>query len=189
MTGKPIYGETTVAGSYAAHTIVGNKRFFFHFVRCGHVVAHILPAVITANLLIPRLAEAWYAVTVRENNDIPLLSHKARAPAIGPELADGILRPALTIKYRGILLIRIEISRVEYPCEHLFAVSSGHHALFAAHIAQTAHNGIVFVGELIQLATLQCVQFGRFEERLYGTNEAIVRFVVGETDHIEHAFA
>ena len=116
VSGKPIYGETSEAGTYAAQTLFVNERFFRHFIDSREVVPHALAAVIAADCLIPFHAEAGKSATVGSHDDVIVGCHNLEVPTVAPELADGALRTAFAEEQGGVLLVRVELRSPRNSC-------------------------------------------------------------------------
>ena len=57
MSGKPIYGETTITGSNTTQFILVYKRFLCYGINCRKVVFHVLSAIVTTDLFEPFFTE------------------------------------------------------------------------------------------------------------------------------------
>ena len=82
----------------------------------------ILPRVVAADLLVPRLTEAGDAVAIWSDDDIALLSHEAHIPAVGEELTDGALWTTLAEEQRRVLLRLVEVRWEDDPDKHVAPV-------------------------------------------------------------------
>ena len=91
MSRKPVDGESSEAGTYAAQTFLIHERLFSHFIDCSEVVFHALAAIVATDGFVPFVTESRKAATVRGYNDIIVGSHDLEVPAVTPELADGAL--------------------------------------------------------------------------------------------------
>ena len=101
----------TIAGTDTAETVAIDPRFFLQLIDSSEVVLDVLPRVVTADLLVPRLAKARDTVAVRSDDHIALLCHQTHIPAIGEELADGALWSTLAEEQCGVLLRLVEVGR------------------------------------------------------------------------------
>ena len=63
-------------------------------------------------------------MSVRHDDDITLLGHKACIPAVREVLTNSTLRTTLTVKQGRVLLAFIEVRRINNPCQHITAVGS-----------------------------------------------------------------
>ena len=115
MTGEPINREAAETCSDAAEPILIHKRLFCHLVDRRKVVFHTLATVVATYRLVPFHTEARETAPVRGDDDIIVCGHDLEIPAVGPELADGTLRSAFTVKQGGIFLRRIEMRRIDDP--------------------------------------------------------------------------
>ena len=59
----------------------------------AEVILHVQTGI-SADLLLPFLAEGGRSTAVRHHHDVALLSHHTVAPAVAPALAVGSLRPS-----------------------------------------------------------------------------------------------
>ena len=109
---------------------------------------HALTAVIAADSLIPFYAESRKTATVGSYDDIIVGRHNLEIPTIAPELADRTLRTAFAEEQGRILLVRVEMRRIDNPGQHLLAVSGFHPAsLYFTHF-QLVVDLFVLEGEL-----------------------------------------
>ena len=148
VSGKPIYGETSEAGTYATQAVFVDERFFRHFVNGSEVVLHALAAIITADGFVPLYTEARKTTTVGSYDDIVVCRHNLEIPTVAPELADGTLRTTFTEEEGGVLLVRVELWRINHPGQHLLAVGGLHPAGFHLTHLQLVVNLLVFCGQL-----------------------------------------
>ena len=115
MTCQPIYGESTEAGAYTPQAILIYIRFLGYLVNSGEIVFHALSAIIATDSLIPFQAKSGKPPTVRCHDNIIISRHDLEIPAVRPELANRALRATLTEQQGRILLIRIELRRIDNP--------------------------------------------------------------------------
>ena len=115
MTCQPIYGESTEAGAYTTQAILIYIRFLGYLVNSSEIVFHALSAIIAADSLIPFQAKSGKTPTVRCHDNIVISRHDLEIPAVRPELAHRALRATLTEQQGRILLIRIELRRIDNP--------------------------------------------------------------------------
>ena len=78
----------TITCTYGTDVVTIDVRLLLHIVDCGEIVAHVLAAIVTADLSIPLGAEARQAAAVGQNHDVAVAGHDAHVPAVTPELAD-----------------------------------------------------------------------------------------------------
>ena len=81
--------------------------------------------------------EARKTTTVGSYDDIVVCRHNLEIPTVAPELADGTLRTAFTEEEGGVLLVRVELWRINHPGQHLLAVGGLHPAGF--HLTHLQH--------------------------------------------------
>ena len=122
MPGQPIDAEPAERGSYATQVVFVHVRLGAELVNRCQIVLHALSAVVTADLLIPRLAEARQTAAVWSDDDIIAGTHHHEVPPEGPGLAHRTLRTALAIEDGRVFLVRIEMRRVDDPGQHILAV-------------------------------------------------------------------
>ena len=148
VAGQEVDRIAAVAGAHAAHPGLVGPRFARHVVDRTEVIANVLAAVITRDLVEPLLPERRQPAPVRRHDDIALRSHQLEIPAETPALAHHTLRTALAVKQHRIGFGRIEIGGQDYPRQHLFAVGGLDPAL-----AHFAHPDIV-VNLLVRIGQL-----------------------------------
>ena len=148
VSGKPIYGEASEAGAYATQAVFVDERLLCHFVNGGEVVLHALAAVITADGFVPLYTEARKTAAVGGYDDIVVGCHNLEIPTVAPELADGTLRAAFTEEEGGVLLVGVELRRINHPGQHLLAVGGLHPAGFHFAHFQLVVDLLVFCGQL-----------------------------------------
>ena len=106
-----------------------------------------MTTIIGAYFLQPFHTESRQSATVRSNNDIIICCHNLQIPSIAPKLADRTLRSTFTEEKGRILLIRIEIGRINYPRKHIFSI----HCLCPAWLnltqVQLTENMVVFFSD------------------------------------------
>ena len=122
-----VHAESTVGGPAAGD--LADVRFLLHLAGGAQVVLHVEADVVAADLFAPILAESGRPTAVRENDDVALRGHQPVVPAVAPPLAERTLRASKEDLDRRIGLRRVELGRVEDPCEHLLAVDSLHETL------------------------------------------------------------
>ena len=155
MSGQPIYGESSEAGTYTSQAIFVYIRLFCHFIDSSEIIFHTLATVVTTDLLVPFHAKSRQAATIRSNNDIIIGCHNLEVPAIRPELAYRTLRTSFTEQQSRIFLVRIKLRRIDYPCQHLFAICCFHPATFHFTHFQLVVDLLVFLRQLSSRA-IQC---------------------------------
>lgn len=104
---KPIYRVATKAGPYGTHFVFIHIRLTGKVIAHRQQVLHRLAAVIVADLIVPRLAEARQAAAVRRHHDIPVSRHHLHIPAEREKLTHRTLRSTLAIEQGRIFLSRI----------------------------------------------------------------------------------
>ena len=75
VSGQPIDGEASEAGTYAAQAVLVNKRFLGHFVDGRKVVFHALASVVAADGFVPFHSEARQAAAVGSHDDVVVGCH------------------------------------------------------------------------------------------------------------------
>ncbi len=126
VSGYPIDAVAAERSPYTAEPVfVRIGRVCHKLIDGGEVVAHTLSSVVAAYLFVPFHAEAGQSSTVRRYNDVVVCRHHHKVPTETPELADGRLRSSLAVEQGGVFLVRVEMWRIDYPCQHLFAVGRG----------------------------------------------------------------
>ena len=130
MSCQPVDGESSEAGTHTAQVVFVNERFFCHFVDCREIILHALATVISADSFVPFHSETRKSAAVRCYNDIAVGSHNLHVPAITPELAYRALWTAFAEEQCRIFLIRIELGRIDDPCQHFFTICRFHPASF-----------------------------------------------------------
>ena len=162
MSGEPVNGETTEAGTYTTETVFVYKRFFSHLVDSCKIILHTLTTVITTDGFIPFHSKARKSAAVGSYDDIVVGSHNLEIPAIAPELTYGALRTTFTEQEGRVFLIRVKLWRVDNPCQHLFTVCSFHPASFNLSHFQLVVNLFVFEGQLFCFGKSIPVVGGRY---------------------------
>ena len=158
LPGEVIYRVTAVACADASETVAVYPRFPGHVVDGAEVIADVLAAVITRNLVEPLLSERRYAAAVRGYDHISLGGHELEVPAVAPELAHHVLRAALAIEQGGVLLVRVEVGGKYHPCQHLLAVGGRYPAfLYFAHL-HVVVDVLVHEGQLVEGAVVHAVE-------------------------------
>ena len=160
MSGQPIHRKSSEAGTYTTQTITIHKRLFGHFVDSREIILHTLTTVITADSLVPFQSEARKSATIRSYDDITVGGHNLHVPTITPELAYRTLRTTFAEEQCRVLFIRIELRRIDDPCQHLFAVSCFHPAAFYFTHFDLVIDLLVLLGQLRGLSVQSyCVNF------------------------------
>ena len=158
LPGEVIYRVTAVACADASETVAVYPRFPGYVVDGAEVIADVLAAVITRNLVEPLLSERRYAAAVRGYDHISLGGHELEVPAVAPELAHHVLRAALAIEQGGVLLVRVEVGGKYHPCQHLLAVGGRYPAfLYFAHL-HVVVDVLVHKGQLVEGAVVHAVE-------------------------------
>ena len=131
MSGQPIHRKSSEAGTYTTQTITIHKRLFGHFVDSREIILHITVG-----------------------------GHNLHVPTITPELAYRTLRTTFAEEQCRVLFIRIELRRIDDPCQHLFAVSCFHPAAFYFTHFDLVIDLLVLLGQLRGLSVQSyCVNF------------------------------
>ena len=122
MAGYPIDAESAEGRADAAQMVFVHVRLFAELINRREIVAHTLTAVVTRDCFVPFLAEARQTATIRGYDDIITRRHHHEVPSEGPELRNGTLRTSLAIQNGRVFLVRIEMRRIDDPCQHVLAI-------------------------------------------------------------------
>ena len=122
MSGNPIDAESAEGSAYATEVVFVHIRFVAELVNRREQVFHTLTSIVSANLFIPRLAEAGQTATVGRYDDIIAGRHHHEVPSKRPELRDRALRTALAVEDGRVFLARVEMRRIDDPRQHIFSV-------------------------------------------------------------------
>ena len=162
MTCQPINRVTAKAGSYTSQTVFIYIRLFSYVVDGTQVVVHAVTSVVCTDIFQPFHTESRQTATVGSNDDIVVCCHELQIPAIAPELADRTLWTSLAEKKSRILLVRVEISRINYPWKHIFSIDSlGPACFYFTHLQLTEYLIVFFcdAGYCIFLFQIDSEQF------------------------------
>ena len=167
VSGKPIHRESAIACTGSTDMVGVDIGFLLHEIYRAEIVLHVLASIVARNLGIPLSAEAGKSATVGCDDYVALRSHKAKIPAIAPELADGALRSALAIENCRIALSGVEIGREYHPCGHHLAVGGRHKFFLHLDWLELREQFIVHLSEFHHfLARIDAEYFVRLAERV-----------------------
>ena len=138
-----VYRVSSIAGSACCH--LAYERLRLHFFGSRKVILHVEARIIAGYLLCPLLAECSGSTSVWKHDDVSLICHQSVVPAVRPALAERALRASKADCDSRVSLRRIELRRVENPCEHVFSVYRLHISCLCAVILELAEDVLVLM--------------------------------------------